>query len=160
GINTIVADIGNFRRKARYWFEDNELTSYSIPYNKSYAIIVAIDDYDRKKQPGVKPTKLPPLEHMVGSAKGLAIAIQHLGFPESNIIELYDTNATSTKITATLEQFWQGNERSDCDRLFFYFGGHGETNLNSSFLVTYDYDSKRPTSTSLAMRDFRDKHFD
>src|SRR5438309_1153774 len=75
------------RRKFRYWREENQLQKFTEPYQKSRAILVAIDDYARKKD-GKKrsPTRFRPLTSMVTRAEELKKVLVSLGFQEHDIL--------------------------------------------------------------------------
>lgn len=64
---------------------------------------------------------------MKENAKLLAESLHKFGFPEENIITLFDANATSQALEDSLKLFWRGGKYAYADRLFFYFGGHGDT---------------------------------
>jgi hypothetical protein len=147
------------KRKFLLWNEERKLTPFERPYHSSYAVLVAIDDYDRLKDPKKRgKTGFGSLGKMGTNANRLKAALLNLGFPSANIITLYDDKADSKAITDVLESFWTGGARSDADRLLFYFGGHGSSQANTGFLVTYDYDPRRPTLTSVLMRDLTGRH--
>jgi hypothetical protein len=132
GLN--ILDVGKTR--LYYWREHILLQNFQNPYKRSYAIIAAIDDYDRKKNNnGVGPTGLPLLGSMVSGGRELAATLVKLGFPKANIFEFYDKNATSDNLDKILKEFWAGANYEKADRLFFYFGGHGAVNGNSAYLV-------------------------
>jgi len=146
-------------RRLRFWWQEAKLLRMPEPYETSYAILVAIDDYGRERDPDRGPTRLDPLGDMVKRAEELKSALIAVGFPEANILTLYDRQATSGRITRELERFWEGEERSGADRLFFYFGGHGRGEEGNGYLVTYDYDADRPARTSFLMSDVLHRHF-
>ena len=77
---------------------------------------------------------------MVERANELADVLAQIGFSEDHIIKLYDEAATSSKIENTLKEFWKGASHSDADRVFVYFGGHGQGYEGGVRLITYDYD--------------------
>ena len=157
GLNVIEAE----KKKFLFWFEENKLQRYVVPYTNSFAIISAIDNYDPTGDPAQRrPTGYRQLSVMVEHAKQLAIALQYMGFPKENILELYNEDATSKAITDALTRFWEGGDNSSADRLFFYFGGHGDTFGQSAGLITYDFEPKRPTLTSLLMRDITGRQFE
>ena len=161
GLNWIQSRRGALRKAVAYWYEERRLKLFRVPYGTSYAILVAIDDYGNstnKSHP--KSTGFTSLGSMVQGAREISAALQDLGFPKENIIELYDANATSDQITKTLQQFWQGPNKIRADMLFFYFGGHGVTNASSPCLVTSDFDPEQPTLSGLLMGDVVGRHFD
>lgn len=143
----------------RFWWQDGKLHRMPNPYERSYAILVAIDDYDRLKDPKLHPTGLDPLGKMVPGAQKLKAALMRLGFPGGHITTLYDQDATSDRIHQELERFWKGGDRSGAHRLVLYFGGHGQGTDGRGSLVTYDYDPASPARTSFLMGDFVSRHF-
>ncbi len=149
------------REKFLFWFEEKQLKRYEPPYSNSCAVIVAIDDYERKQDKSKRgPTGYRQLSGMVEHAQALALTLQGLGFKKENIQELYNQDATSDAIKSMLERFWQGGEFSSADRVFFYFGGHGDQTEKSAFLVTYDFIRRQPTLSSLLMRDVTGRYFE
>jgi len=143
-----------------FWFEERKLKKFKAPYERSYAIIAAINDYGRVRDAkGRGSTGYRNLDFMVEEAKELGNTLEKLGFPRENIFEFYDKDATSSKLNRMLDEFWLGGKYEDADRLFFYFGGHGDVRHKSGYLVTYDYDQERPTLSSILMNDLTSRHF-
>jgi hypothetical protein len=147
-------------RRFIFWNEERSLTAFQDPYRHSYAIIVAIDDYDRASDPQRRgPTGYPGLKNMRERAEELRSVLGDLGFPDANIATFYDDQATAKNIDDALGEFWQGGRFADADRLVFYFGGHGDGSAGSGYLVPYDIDRNRPTRTGFLMSDFVGRHF-
>jgi hypothetical protein len=141
------------------WREKDTLKQFSIPYRRSRAILVAIDDYERKQDKQRRgPTGLQGLGDMVEKAKLLKKTLVGLGFREADVFTFFNEEATSSAVESLLRQFWEGAKYADTDRLFFYFGGHGIVHGENGLLVTYDYDPKRPTLTTLHLNDLRGNH--
>jgi len=147
GLNTI----SSLKQDFLFWLEKKKLV-FCDTYKKSFAIIVAIDDYSHiKKYPSLKNT-------MVTNSKKIVSILLKLGFQQKNILTFFNDQANSGTIKTVLEKFWPGNEYSSCDRLFFYFGGHGDKIRNKGFLITYDFNEKRPYNTSLLLSDLTGRH--
>ncbi len=146
-------------QQMRFWYEEQKLLRVPEPYPNRYAILVAIDDYERKKDPRRGPTGFDGLTDMVARSEELKSALLEIGFREENIRTLYDQEATSSNVNQELYRFWQGETRSKTDLLFFYFGGHGRGAEGLGYLVTYDYDPERPARTSFLMSDIINRHF-
>jgi len=154
--------LDNLHVKYTVWMEDNVLRSFENPYRKSYAIVVAIDQY--------RNTGYENLGNMVDKAVSLEQQLVKQGFPVKNIFSLYNHDATSSAITNLLKEFWQGGRYSDADRLVFYYGGHGDyikrqggpgdREKKTGFLVTFDHNENRPTASSLLMKDLTGTHFE
>ena len=141
-------------RRLVYWREENNLFEFSSPYKLSYAIIVAIDDYDRTRDIEKRgPTGFHQLTGMVERADELADVLTQIGFSKEHVIKLYDAEATSDKIENALKDFWKGASHSDADRLFVYFGGHGGGYPGGVRLITYNYDPTRPSLTTFDARE-------
>ena len=146
--------IGTAQTAVLLWREKRKLSLFTTPYKNSFAIIAAIDDYDRKRDPRKRgPTGFGQLGSMVASAEQLKAALVLLGFAPDHIISLYNEQADSTTVVGILKTFWKGGQRSSADRLFFYFGGHGSKVDDRGILVTYDYDPATPTLTSIPMHE-------
>jgi hypothetical protein len=163
GLNvfTVLSKMGEAaNRRFLFWNEERVLTAFEEPYPKSYAIIVAIDDYDRRDDPQHRgPTGYPQLANMRERAEELRSTLMNIGFPAANIVTLYDHQATAKNIDDALSEFWQGGRFAGADRLFFYFGAHGDGTPESGYLVSYDFDRQRPTRTAFLMSDFVGRHF-
>lgn len=147
------------RRRLVLWMQEKRLTMWEEPYETSYALLVAIDDYGRKALPELGSTNFSPLEGMVTRARELEDALVAVGFPRENVRTLYDQEATSTNIGSELRRFWRGGDSAGARRLFFYFGGHGTDESGRGYLVTYDFDEGRPGLTSLRMSELVGAHF-
>ena len=157
GINVIQTVKGRLLA----WYENRTLAVFEHPYKNSYAVIVAIDDYERKKDPRRRgPTGFRQLGQMVSWAEKLKATLLQHGFASDHVLTFYNQEADSKDVNAALETFWAGGKRADADRLFFYFGGHGSHVEDVGYLVTYDYDPQKPTLTSLLMRDLTGRHSD
>lgn len=147
------------RQQLAYWAGD-KLVSFPEPYRTSRAVLVAIDDYDRKRDPKRRPpTGLPQLGFMAQGAEKLRAELIKLGFPRENITTYYDERAESGAIEETLKEYWEGGRYANTDRLFFYFAGHGLEHDGQGLLATYDYDPQKPTITSLHMNSINQLHF-
>ncbi|MEM6359406.1 MAG: caspase family protein [Bacteroidota bacterium] len=155
GLNYLKSGTNSFL----VWLEEQKLRYFSNPYENSYAILVAIDDYDRTKDRKRRgKTSYERLEAMVRDAGKLKNALVKQGFPVANIIEFYDEDAELEAIDKVLKSFWLGGSRQNADRVFFYFGGHGGAYKDIGYLVTYNHSSEQPTITSLLMRDLTGRH--
>lgn len=156
GLNLIEAG----KRRLLFWWEEQTLKQFHPPYKSSYVIIAAIDDYDRSKSKTRSPSGYRRLDMMIEHAEELRLVLQQVGFPEENIFTFYDENATAAAIERALYNFWTGEKFTGADRLFFYFGGHGDAIGDNGYIVTYDHDQQRPTRTSILMRDLTGRHFE
>lgn len=156
GVNLLETEVRQFK----FWNEERVLSAFDDPYPKSYAIIAAIDDYDRVNDPQQRgATGYRHLTDMVTRANELKKTLIATGFPEANIITLYDDQATRPALEDALGEFWEGGKHADADRLLFYFGGHGSGTAGGGFLVTYDIDPKRQTRTGFLMSKFLSEQF-
>lgn len=90
------------------------LSDLSSLYNKSYAVIIGINQYE----------KWPQLEFAVADAIAVKKIAADSGFDE--VITVYDEKATQRKILSILYQELP-QKVNENDRLFFYFAGHGQT---------------------------------
>jgi len=157
GLNSLWEKGQDLANKSYFWLKEKRLglQRFEVPYKKSFAIIAAIDDYDRVRDKDRRgSTGLVPLKGtMVRDGKRLKQTLMTVGFPETNILTFFDEEATSKAIHDALMRFWKGNDLADADRVFFYFGGHGIKSDRSALLVTYDYNPKHPTSTAISIRD-------
>jgi uncharacterized caspase-like protein len=159
GMNVLESANGN---RIRVWWENYRLEFLPDPYPKSYAVISAIDTYDpRQNADGYQN-----LGFMVANARKLKDQLIRLGFPEKNIVELYDKDATRENIENALGEFWNGGSAENADRVVFYFGGHGDKIVSSDdevgqrgVLVTYGFDKKKATRTGILLDDIIGREF-
>ena len=84
-------------------------------YDKSYALVVGIDEYP---SPGWNE-----LDYAKRDAKAMAAFLERQGF---EVISLYDRYATKTAIISKLQNYLARKVRKD-DRIIFFFAGHGYT---------------------------------
>jgi len=155
GLNFVESGL----RSLQLWREDWKLENFDRPYKSSYAIVVAIDKYNRPNDPA-GPTPYVALPNMVAGATDLVSTLVDVGFPRENITTLFNEDATSGKFEHAMEDFWQGAAHDNAGRLLIYFGGHGDSDDHGNgFLVTYNFDAKRPTLTSFRMADFVGRQF-
>jgi hypothetical protein len=148
-------------RSWTFWYENNKLQYFSQPYKSSYAIIVAIDDYDRKNDPLRRgPTGVRALSHMVERATELRNTLEESGFEKEKIRVLFNSDATKPNIESALYDFWPGGQYSGADRVFFYFGGHGGSSggPGTGYLVTYDFVAGHP-QTGVLLSSIVAEHF-
>lgn len=143
-----------------FWIEENKLLSFNNPYRTSFAIIVAISDYDRIHDPSKRgPTGYTPLDFMTRQAMNLTEVLKKQGFPQENIITLFNNAAISKAIEDSLKLFWDGGKYSDAERIVFYFGGHGDKYNNNHVLITYDFDPKKPILSGFLSNQLITSHF-
>jgi hypothetical protein len=73
----------NWIGELRFWWEEQQLHLLPRPYKKSYAILAAIDDYDRAKDPRRRGrTGFSALQVMVAQAEELKKVLLGHGFPQ------------------------------------------------------------------------------
>jgi len=157
GVNYIETKVHASKQTLTYWYESGQLLPFHRPYKHPYAVIVAIGDYARRAS-RMGATGYAVIDSMVPQAKRLAQVLIAEGVPPQNVIQIYDQGATLDSIDKVLRTFYQGGPRSNADRLFFYFGGHGDVFDGSGFLVTYDFDRKEKTTHSLLMEDLTNRY--
>jgi len=151
--------IATLKGQYLFWKTGETLRRFEQPYHNSFAVLVAIDDYGRRRDPQKRgSTGYEVHGAMIDGAEQLRSTLTHVGFPPENIIRLYDERATRVGIERVLESFWRGGEHEAADRVFFYFGGHGDTFDGAGVLITYDFDIARPTQSGFLMRDLTTRH--
>jgi len=146
------------KKKYIFWCEKEKLSLFKNPYKNSHAVIIAIDDYDRKNVPHKNKTGFKNLDYMIDNAKQLKEKLVKVGFEPNNIKSFFNHEANSTAINNYLKSYWEGGKNDTADRLLIYFGGHGNSLKNIGYLVTYDFDPTKPTLTSLLMKDLTNRH--
>jgi len=146
------------------WREANTMQPFDLNYKRSHAIVIAIGDYERKKDSKKRgPTGLDEVNGMVEAAQDLANVLRGLGFEK--VHELYDENATASNIDGLLKTYWKGEENGSVERLFIYFGAHGVPYNDAAghrrvLLATYDYDKSKVLSTNYLASDLFERHAD
>ena len=119
-------------------------------YENSWALVIGINDY---RNPDV-----PDLEYAVEDARAVKQALIALGFPEQNIITLYNSEATREEILEKIQ--WLINSTSENDRVVIYFAGHGvdvgHGRSAVGYLIPYDGDPNRLYATGISMVHLRD----
>ena len=101
-------------------------------YNNSWALIIGINDY----------TSVSPLDYARNDAEAISeILIRRFQFPASNIISLYDAEATRENIIKNYLSFAQRANNKN-DRLLVFYAGHGYTvegyRGEVGYLIPYD----------------------
>ncbi len=140
-------------KAVRVWIRGLQIEELYNPYKDSYAILVAIDDYSNFDD-------YITLGNMVKNAQNLKKRLMHFGFPDNNIVILDDSNATKDSIEQELDNFTIGKAGGKkADRLFFYFGGHGDHLNDIGYLVASDYDPSNPIGSSFLTRRFIAEYF-
>ncbi len=122
-------------------------------YEQNYAMVVGIDTYQTWR----------PLANAVRDAQGIKkVLTGHFGFPEENIFELYNEEATLEGMIGAFEKAAQADRNS---RVIIFFAGHGQTTSDRSggkqgYLIPYDgalSDTNQPgtevTETWISMQD-------
>lgn len=116
---------------------------YKEAYAESRALVIGINRYANTSH----------LSYAVSDAEAVKDALViELGFPESNVISIYDENATKQNILSAYHQFTRDNVGLD-DRVIVFYAGHGHTLTGIrgevGYLVPYDAD---PDDTSTLIR--------
>jgi hypothetical protein len=116
---------------------------YKEAYAESRALVIGINRYANTSH----------LSYAVSDAEAVKNALViELGFPESNVISIYDENATKQNILSAYHQFTRDNVGLD-DRVIVFYAGHGHTLTGIrgevGYLVPYDAD---PDDTSTLIR--------
>ncbi|MCI5148332.1 MAG: hypothetical protein D3916_02865 [Candidatus Electrothrix sp. MAN1_4] len=147
-------------KKILIWREQQKLNNFKRPYKNSHAILIAIDDYSRRHDPKRRgSTGFDDLGMMVENTEALKKELIKYDFPEGNIHTFYNENATSKNIEKSIKLFYGGGIFDSADRLFFYFGGHGFADEEKNgYLVTYDFNRKKPDLTAISMEDFTSRY--
>lgn len=114
-------------------------------YDRSWALIVAIDDY----------RQTTPRSSSVASGKALEqFLISHEGFRQENIITLFNSSATQSVIFEALKKLQMNANGDPHDRLLVFLSGRGTTlNINTQnelgFFVPYDGRIATPETTAV-----------
>jgi hypothetical protein len=102
---------------------------HAAPFDKSYAILIAISKY---QQP-----RWPALESATKDATAIAAVLKREGF---EIIPLYDARATKVNIVSEMQKL--AKRLGTRDRVLVYFAGHGYTEtfrtIDFGYIVPWD----------------------
>lgn len=120
-------------------------------YEKSWAIVVGIDDY----------AKWPKLEYASHDAQAVADTLTgQFGFPSSQVIVLKNEQATRNNILAAFHDRLADDRTSRNDRVFVFFAGHGATRKLASgrdlgYIIPVDSDPNAFATDAIAMSDLQ-----
>ncbi len=120
-------------------------------YEKSWAIVVGIDDY----------AKWPKLEYASHDAQAVADTLTgQFGFPSSQVIVLKNAQATRNNILAAFHDRLADDRTSRNDRVFVFFAGHGATRRLASgrdlgYVIPVDSDPNAFATDAIAMSDLQ-----
>lgn len=126
-------------------------TTVTSGYEKSWAIVVGIDDY----------AKWPKLEYASHDAQAIADTLTgQLGFPSSQVIVLKNQQATRNNILAAFHDRLADDRTGRNDRVFVFFAGHGATRRLASgrdlgYIIPVDSDPNAFATDAIAMTDIQ-----
>lgn len=126
----------------------NEAT-VTTGYEKSWAIVIGIDDYAR----------WPKLEYASRDAQAVADALTgQFGFPASQVIVLKNQQATRNNILAAFHDRLADGRTQKNDRVFVFFAGHGATRRLASgrdlgYIIPVDSNPDEFATDAIAMTD-------
>ena len=105
-------------------------TSFADLYQRSYALVIGIDDYPAKKWSNLK--------HAVKDAKGIGKFLTTQGF---EVTSLYNAQATRSRIISHMEDTLAPKLQPG-DRVLVFFAGHGHTkhlaNRDFGYIIPHD----------------------
>ncbi|WP_457318923.1 polysaccharide deacetylase family protein [Stenotrophomonas sp. P5_B8] len=126
-------------------------TTVTSGYEKSWAIVVGIDDY----------AKWPKLEYASHDAQAIADTLTgQFGFPSSQVIVLKNQQATRNNILAAFHDRLADDRTGRNDRVFVFFAGHGATRRLASgrdlgYIIPVDSDPNEFATDAIAMTDIQ-----
>ena len=105
---------------------------YLPKYNNSWALVIGINKYQN----------VNPLEYARNDAEAIAeMLTDKFGFPNENVIRLFDQEASKQAILSNYMRFSQDDVEEN-DRLLIFFAGHGHTlsgnRNNVGYLIPVD----------------------
>jgi hypothetical protein len=133
--------------------QEKEKTGDVAAAGTNWAVLIGIEKYKN----------FPDLSYGVKDAKALADVLESdFGFPERNIITLFNKDATRQNIMATLGQFFEEPKKiTDQDQVLVFFSMDdyeraygGDRKL--CYLVPYDGDVKNIQGTLISINELRD----
>lgn len=151
GLNSFSNE--NLAKSIIVWVKGLSIKELVNPYENSFAILAAIDKY--KDVEGYVS-----LDNMVKNAQRLKERLVEFGFPEENIVLLADDKVTAQGLRDSLNRFLLGRrDGKKADRIFFYYGGHGDHLGDIGYLVTSDFDPSNPLGSSFKTKSFTAEYF-
>lgn len=116
-------------------------------YANSWAVVVGVNEFQR--------SKVSRLNYAVNDATSLAKALQGLGFPPANIIQLLNRQATRSEIERILSSVLR-RRAGPQDRMVVFFATHGVTlplpgGGEEGYLLPYDADPDDLPLTAFSM---------
>ncbi|WP_423178947.1 MULTISPECIES: polysaccharide deacetylase family protein [unclassified Stenotrophomonas] len=130
---------------------DASAATVTTGYEKSWAIVVGIDNYG----------KWPKLEYASHDAQAVADTLTgQFGFPSSQVIVLKNEQATRNNILAAFHDRLADDRTGRNDRVFVFFAGHGATRQLASgrdlgYIIPVDSDPKEFATDAIAMTDIQ-----
>ena len=130
---------------------DTGAATVTTGYEKSWAIVVGIDNY----------AKWPKLEYASHDAQAVADTLTgQFGFPSSQVIVLKNEQATRNNILAAFHDRLADDRTGKNDRVFVFFAGHGATRQLASgrdlgYIIPVDSDPKEFATDAIAMTDIQ-----
>lgn len=130
---------------------DTSAATVTTGYEKSWAIVVGIDNY----------AKWPKLEYASHDAQAVADTLTgQFGFPSSQVIVLKNEQATRNNILAAFHDRLADDRTGKNDRVFVFFAGHGATRQLASgrdlgYIIPVDSDPKEFATDAIAMTDIQ-----
>ena len=115
-------------------------------YNRSYAVIVGINAYD----------KWPSLEYAVNDARSIEKRLKEMGFDTITLLDNYATRENILKVLG--DELPKKVEKND--RVIIFFAGHGQTEeladgSQMGYIVPVDSDTRNIFSTAISMDQVR-----
>lgn len=126
--------------------KDKSEAAFASLYNKSYAVVIGINNYD----------KWPSLEYAVNDAKAMERKLKSLGFETTTLI---NQNASKDNILKVLGDELPRKVGKN-DRVIIFFAGHGQTeqladDSQMGYIVPVDADTGNIFSTAISMDQVR-----
>lgn len=136
---------------ARSRESNRERVAVTTGYERSWAIVIGIDDYAR----------WPRLHYAANDAQAIADTLtRQFAFPSSQVIVLKNQEATRGNILAAFHDRLGHGELGSNDRVFVFFAGHGATRRLASgrdlgYIIPADSDPAQFASDAIAMTDIQ-----
>jgi len=122
-----------------------KITTINSPeYSKTIAIIIGIEDYHTSN--GISPVKYANNDVLVFKR----MLIDTMSIAEEDITIFQNQNALKSSIEYDLQGLF--HSLTECDRLVFYYVGHGFHNGVTNYLTTYDTHKHHIAETGISLR--------
>ncbi len=142
----IYTSLSAAQKKNRGVHITNKSATLNNLYNKSYAVIIGVNTYE----------KWPSLEYAVRDAQAIEVRLKTLGFQTTILLDQHATRENIMKVLG--DDLPKRVEKND--RVLIFFAGHGQTEdladgSQMGYIIPFDADTRNIFSTAISMDQVR-----